>query len=293
MIVTELPADVDEFVCLLLSKEPTRRPATAQALLDELERLRGKLERKGEKLEWPAKLKPDTAEMAALPASLGGFGPEPDQPEPPRPWLKRPWVVVSLLALVVLTLVVSFSWEGTSASEMWLAAVPLVNSEDPADWDRAWDDYLDPLSRKYPDQYVDEVAAAKNRIRDRKELQRALAEGAKPEPRSEAERGYQRGLRLAQAGDAVAARRSWQAVVIVFGSLHAEARWVELSRAGIKALDRSPRPVQHDRASFDAAIDDVKHLPLWAREPQIQALEELAHDDPALLEAIRNVRKSK
>ena len=31
--------------------------------------VRGKLERKGESLEWPAKLKPDTAEMAALPPS--------------------------------------------------------------------------------------------------------------------------------------------------------------------------------------------------------------------------------
>ena len=69
MLVQDLPPELDELICSLLAKDPVRRPATAQALLDELERVRGKLERKGESLTWPAKLKPDTAEMAALPSN--------------------------------------------------------------------------------------------------------------------------------------------------------------------------------------------------------------------------------
>ncbi len=288
MLVPDLPTELDEFICVLLSKDPTRRPASAQGLLDELERIRGKLERKGENLEWPAKLKPDTAEMAALPPSLGGFGPEETELDAPRPWHRRPFLVAPLFLLVTFAIVAAFVWPGKSAEQLWFAAEPLVNSDDPADWDRAWDDYLDPLSRKYPDRYAEEVSSAKARIRDRKELLRAIAEGAKPEARSEAERGYTRGLRLAQAGDSASARNTWDAVVAAFGTDAAESRWVNLANAGIAALDRNPRSeVPHDRAAFDAALIRAKALPAAERDAVYRALEELAQHDANLLEAIR------
>ncbi|MFO0803326.1 MAG: serine/threonine-protein kinase [Gemmataceae bacterium] len=292
MLVPDLPAELDEFVCMLLAKDPAKRPATAQAVLDELERIRGKLERKGESLSWPAKLKPDTAEMAALPASLGGFGPEPDASPQPRPWLRRLWVVAPLFALVVAGIVLGFGRSGPSAEQLWAAAEPLIQSEDPADWDRAWDEYLEPLSRKHPDRYFDEVASAKTRIRDRKELLRAVAEGAKPEPRSEGERGYMRGLRLAQAGDTTAARRSWNAVIAAFDPLGSETRWVALSRAGLAALDRTGRTdAPHDRAAFDAVIAYAKSRPESERRAIYGALEELVRDDTelqGLLHSLRN-----
>lgn len=294
LLVPNLPAELDEFICLLLTKDPARRPATAQALLDELERVRGKLERKGERLEWPAKLKPDTAEMAALPPSLGGFGREPDEPPAPRPWLRRPWLVVPLFAVVIGLLVMAFAWPGKSAEDLWAAAEPLVNSENPADWDRAWDECLEPLSRKYPTRYVEEVESAKARIRDRKELQRVLAEGARPETRSEAERGYLRGLRLAQAGDVASARKTWQAVIAAFGHFETESRWVVLSRAGLGSLDRSGHTnVPHNRASFDAAIGFANTRPAAERNATFDALEELARDDEALLKTIKNARTGK
>ena len=294
MLVPDLPVELDEFVCMLLSKDPARRPATAQAMLDELERLRGKLERKGESLPWPAKLKPDTAEMAALPPSLGGFGPEPDAPPPPRPWLKRPWLVIPLFALVVAAIIFAYTRPGRSAEELWAAAETLVQSENPADWDRAWDEYLEPLSRKHPDKFAEEVAAAKSRIRDRKELLRAVAEGAKPDARTESERGYVRGLRLVQAGDATPARKTWQAVVAAFGPFEADARWVVLSRAGLAALDRSHQAnAAHDRAAFEIAIAFAKARPPSERDSVLNALEELARDDESMLNVIKAALKSK
>jgi hypothetical protein len=293
MLVPELPAEFDEFVCTLLAKDPAKRPATAQAVLDELERIRGKLERKGESLAWPAKLKPDTAEMAALPASLGGFGPEPDAPPPPRPWLRRPWFVAPLFALVLGAIVLGFARSGPSADELWSKAEPLVQSEDPADWDRAWDDYLEPLSRKHPERYAEEVARAKTRIRDRKELLRAVAEGARLEVRSEAERGYMRGLRLAQAGEAGAARRTWNAVVVAYGALETESRWVLLSRAGLAALERTGKMnAPHDRAAYDTVIRFAKSRPPSERSSIFDALAELTHDDPELQDALRAARSA-
>ena len=61
-----------------------------------------------------------------------------------------------------------------------------------------------------PGRYAREIATARTKVRDRQELKRALADGAKVDPHSDAERAYLRGMRQAQAGEPDAARRSWQ-----------------------------------------------------------------------------------
>jgi hypothetical protein len=302
MLVPDLPPEIDEFVCGLLDKNPARRPATAGAVLDELERIRGKLERKGESLDWPAKITPDTAEMAALPSVLGGT-PEKEEEAALRPLMRRPLVVVPLFLLFVAGLVLAFARPTPSAEDLYAGAQPLLASDDPDDWRRALEEYLDPLERKYPGRYAAEIADARVRVRDRQELRRALAEGAKVEPRSQAERAYLRGLRLAHGGDAEAARRTWRALVVAFNSHATEARWVGLARAGLDLIDRpntrGPRPAP-DRASVDAALAHAKGLaasdkPHDAAEADaiFRALGELFHDDPALSAAIREARERK
>jgi hypothetical protein len=292
MLVPDLPPELDEFVCALLDKAPARRPTSAAAVLDELERIRGKLERKGERVAWPEKVTPDTAETAALPASLAGDGGE-DEPAAPRPLMKRPLVVVPLFLLALAGLVLPFAWPTPSADELWAAARPLLESDDPSDWDRAVEKYLDPLAAKYPDRYADEAAEARAKVRDRRELRRAVADGARVDPKSDAERAYLRGLRLAQAGDPDAARRTWRAVAVAFGPVASEDRWVKLAEAGLAALDRpEARPTRPppDRAALTAAVAHARGLPDPDRAAAFRALEELARDDPALADEVRRAR---
>ena len=253
MLVPDLPPEVDEFICTLLDKNPARRPGTAAALLDELERIRGKLERKGEKLTWPVKLTPDTAEMAALPSALDGESEGTDSLPEPRPLLKRPIVVVPLFLLVLAALVLPFVWPSKSAEELYAAAEPLVASDNPTDWDAA-EKYLEPLARKYPDRYKDEVTEARRSMKDRRELRRAITDGAKADPRSDAERGYLRGLRFAQDGDSAQAKQAWEGVVSTFGAVESEERWVKLARAG---LNYSHNQVQPSGAGAKLVFSDV------------------------------------
>jgi hypothetical protein len=235
-LVPDLPPELDEFICTLLDKNPARRPGNAAAVIEELERLRGKLERKGEKLAWPAKLTPDTAETSALPVALGGL-PDGREPAPePRPLLKRPLVVVPLFLVAVAALVLPFVWPSPSADELFAAAQPLLASENPDDWDTAFEKYLDPLARRYPDRYKEEIALARTKARDMRELRRAVAEGAKPESRSPAEKAYLRGLRLVRDGETGEARAAWESLIATFGAIETERRWVELARAGPKML---------------------------------------------------------
>ena len=245
-LVPDLPPELDEFICTLLDKNPARRPGTAAASIiphvaedgpwiEELERIRGKLERKGEKLSWPTKLTPDTAEAPALTALA--VPPDGREPVPePRPLLKRPLVVVPLFLLVVAALVAAFAWPAPSADELFASAQPLLASENPDDWDAAFEKYLDPLARKYPDRYKGEIAAARAKARDWRDLRRAVADGTKPDTRSPAERAYQRGLRLARDGETADARAAWEGVVAAYGEAEAERRWVDLARAGLKML---------------------------------------------------------
>jgi eukaryotic-like serine/threonine-protein kinase len=270
-LVPDLPPEFDEFVCELLDKNPTRRPASAAAVIDELERLRGRLERKGEAVAWPAKVTPDTAEQPALGALVAAD--ESGSRDPlPRPLMKRPAVVIPLFLLVLAALVVPLAWPKPSADELFASAQPLLASDNPDDWDTALEKYLDPLASKYPARYADEVRAARQKVRDRRELRRAVAEGAKVEARTDAERGYLRGLRLAQAGDAVGARTAWTGVTVGFAGLETEARWVELSAVGLAALSASAKPpVPPDREPLARALERAKELAATGKGTEARA----------------------
>jgi hypothetical protein len=296
MLVPDLPAELDEFICVLLDKHPARRPPTAAAVLEELERIRGKLERKGEEVEWPAKITPDTAEVAALPVSLGGAD-EPEGDSVPRPLMRRPLVVIPLFLVVLAALILPFAWPSPSAEELYTAARPLLESENSEDWERAVEQYLDPLEQNHPGRYSQEIAAARIKVKDRQELRRILSEGARVELRSNAEQAYLRGLRLAQAGDPDAARRMWQGLITAFGTISSESRWVELARVGLETLNRPEsrgRKPLPDRTAFDAALGRAKALSCTAQVEEAaaiyRAMEDLFRDDPALMELIRQAR---
>ena len=240
MVVPDLPPELDEFICGLLAKDPARRPATAQNVLDDLERLRGKLDRQGAAVVWPAKLQPDTAEAAPLPAELAV--PRPDSGEfeaARRRWPRWP-VAAGAVVVVGLAAALAFAVAGRGSGE--------------------------------------------------DELRRAVAEGAEVGPRSDAERGYRRGLELARLGEVAAARRVWQAVATGFGPVASEARWVGLARTGLAALDRAP-PRGSDRRPLDAALAHAKALTGPDAEAAFAALEELTRDDPAAAELVRAARE--
>lgn len=302
MLIPDLPPEMDEFICNLLDKNPGKRPATAAGLLDELERIRGKLERKGMKLEWPVKITPDTAEAAALPATLGGLGDEADVEPEPRPLLKRPYIVIPLFLLFLTALILPFTWPTKSADELYEHARPLLESNNLDDWDSAFEQYLDPLSRKYPDRYVEEIAAARAKLKDRRDLKRALSEGARIDLKlkSDAEWAYLRGLRLAQAGDTEGARRTWKAIVVVFGPVATESRWVELSWLALVALDRPENSNTHgppDRTAFEAALKQARSLQASGRLDEaataFRALTDLYRDDPLATATINQARDGK
>ena len=230
--VTKLPHEFDELVCVLLNKDPSRRPPTAATVLEILQQIRGKAERKGETVYWPVTDGTDT--MAALVDDNSAT--ETESWERPKPLMSRPKVVIPLFCALVAVALLLWFWPRPTATELYTSAQPLLASDNPADWDRAWDEYLEPLSTKYPGEYTEEVRAARIKLSDRRKLRRAIDDGAKLDYSCESERLYLRGLAFAQVGDTAEATRTWQAVSVLDDKHPGAERWSKLSAVGLTEL---------------------------------------------------------
>ena len=282
----KMPPELDELICALLHKDPSRRPPSAAAVLGHLEHLRGKAERKGDLVTWPnAGLEP------AAPVSSEDWA-DRTEVDRPRPLLSRPWVVIPLCLLALGVALILFFWPRPTAEELFARARPLIESNDPDQWQRAMDEYLTPLSDRFPDQYADEIKAVRTRLRDHRGLRRAMEDGARFHPQSEAERLYARGLALLQSGDSTAARRVWEGLARLYADAKNEQRWVELATTGAAELDRRGTTDDAGRlAAIEAAAERAKGLTADEAAALFDVLEQVYADDPAALAAVRKLRK--
>lgn len=255
--VRDLPEEIDRFVMKLLAKEPAQRPGSGTLLIQEVEGIWSAFERRGLLAKKPVAAVvaeddndiPPDEEAAAEPRF-----PEPI-PQAPIPWHKRWYVIVMGFSACVLLLLWAFLWRGPSADDLMAQARPLLESDNPADWDKAWNEYLEPLARKYPNKYENEVKDARRRIDEQGELRRAFVAGKKNKYRSEAERLYHVGLRLVQAGEFASARRVWDILIREYDATDGEKRWVRLAREAVNRVDQIE--LGNARPALDLEIADT------------------------------------
>jgi serine/threonine-protein kinase len=119
-LVPELPYELDELVCQLLEKDPTRRPADALVLQRQLDSIRRKQDRKGEATMAAPRQERTVAEAIAR-GPLPGEGPatlmsrlvrqELDRQNkggPVQQFFNRPWVLLPLFLLCVAGIIWGF-----------------------------------------------------------------------------------------------------------------------------------------------------------------------------------------
>ena len=238
--VTDLPDDLDALVMKLLEKQASQRPGSGQLLIAELERIRGDLERRG-------RLARGSARTVVVEEGLPpGAGAEPLVPRAnPSRVLRNYAPLLQLLGLtaVVVAIVLAFGRSGgPTPDDRFAAAEPLLKSDDPADWERAWAEHLQPLAEEHPDYRPEEVRTARHLADAAAELKRARLAEAAAKARPEAERRFQAGLALLKAGDRPAARRAWQDLADAAGVPPADRPWVVLARAALDRYRIDPGP---------------------------------------------------
>jgi hypothetical protein len=240
-----------------------------------LQQVRDRQARKGRAVSWPADVGVASEAMVALP----------DDAPVARPLMSRPAVVLPLFLAVVALIGWLLLRPGPDVDGALARARPLLASADPDDWERAWADHLEPLGDVTGPQ-ADEVAAARQKAADRRELRRLLRDGSRARPTTDGERQYRAGLRLAQVGCDAAARRVWESLVRGFAGVPAEERWLALARAGLADLSTRP-PAATAGDSLAAALARLNSLDAAEAAEVRAALAELYRDDPAALAVLR------
>ncbi len=266
--VPDLPEEFDQFIMRLLAKEPAQRPGSGTSLIQELDAIWNMLERKGVVGHRPVLVKvEDDAEAALVREVL--FAAQPPEPSRRRrrPLWRRWYVAAPVFTACVLLPLWAFWWREPSADELMLKARPLLASENPADWDKAWTEYLEPLSRKYPDQFQDQVREARALITEKSDLNQALAGADSIDYDSQSERFYHKGLQLLQSGEWAAARRVWENVVAAFERVESEKHWVVLARHALQRTEnrasptlRSVNAVQTLEDQLRPVVDELRRL---------------------------------
>jgi hypothetical protein len=297
-IVPELPPDLDDLVCELMDKDPAKRPGDAGALLRRLESIQRKLDRKASaRLTDPAPTRPAIGAGAVLrneegPATLMSrlMRTELDRQNhggPMRRLANHPAVLVPLFLLTVGAIAYTF-WP-LSPERMFQRGAALMATDDPDDWETAWDRYLEPLEKNHPDNGHETELAEFRRRRDNVRAARAAVLAVRRVkfggPPTEAQWFYEKGERLRQVGDEEGARRVWAALAAAFKETPSEEPWVKLAEEQLADKTRPERrlePVREavqnahrlrDAGKADEAAAVFKGLrDLYQGDPKVEAL---------------------
>jgi eukaryotic-like serine/threonine-protein kinase len=149
---------------------------------------------------------------------------------------------------------------------MFQQGARLMASQDPDDWERAWEKYLTPLQEKHPDHsHAEEV----NEFRQRLEAARAERKAHRPGTLSEGHWFYERAMRLRARGEEAEAQRLLSALVEVFRDDPNEQRWVK------RANEELGKPVATDGKELDslrAALERARNLEAEGKVEQAKSI---------------------
>jgi hypothetical protein len=209
-------------------------------------------------------------------------------------------IYATLLLLCVAGIVWAFVRPRPGAEELFQQAQPLMASNNPNDWEKAWNDYLEPLNHRYPDHSHKAEVDEFRQLLDDVSLQKRLAlRGRLNGPHSEAQRFYELGLARCQAGDVAGGRRLWEQVIQVFGAVDSERRWVLLSQRALNQV-AAPGSEPNRFESVEKSLELARQLRDSGNPGQLeqaqqiwQSLEDLYRDDPSAKEVLETIKKDR
>jgi serine/threonine-protein kinase len=293
-LVPEMPPDLDETICELMEKDPSRRPGDASALFRRLEAIRRKMERVAAKEEAPSSL-PTLGTSPEGSATLMSRLMRAELERQNRggalqQFVNRPAVIVLLFVLCIGTIIWTF-WP-SSAETLYRRGSALMASEEPDDWLKAEDEFLNPLEQRFPNHaHHAEVEAFKAKLQGYKDERAAVRTAKVAGPMTEAQWFFQKGMRQRQVGEEAGARETWRNLVDAFGPVRSERPWV---RRAQEELDRLPgdRTVERHLAPLAEAKKKADELRATGKgdeaDATMRALGELFKGDKQADEVVKD-----
>jgi serine/threonine protein kinase len=190
---------------------------------------------------------------------------------------ERAWFLAACLAALV-GLGVWFMWP-LGEDALYAKAKPLMDSQSPADWHRAQNQYVDELLRRFPNtQYLDEVTAfqfrhavqqAEERIKNVDRFQHDF--------KWDADRKYYEARRDEQIGSSLSAWEKYEALIAEFAASETleERAVVELARrriAAIRAAARDDSESLQLTAEVEEKLDHAERLAAEGKRVEARAV---------------------
>jgi serine/threonine protein kinase len=296
--VTEIPHELDELVCQLLEKDPEKRPRDARVFFKQLETIQNKVERKSKTTSannrdtsTKAENRTDKISMEALPGPATLMSrlvratlKEEQAGGPLNRFFNRPIVLVALL-LGCIGILTWALWP-LNQDQLFERGAKLMESDNLAEMQHAWVDYLDPLQTRFPD----------NPYQEKVEAFRLKLDAAKSRHPGEAQRFFQQGELLRQQGNLAAARQIWSSLIDVFQEVDSEKEWVQRARRGLEEMDKVGS--SKDRwKQVHKALDRADTLRIQGKRDEAEriwkGIEQLYRNDPAASQIILDVHKAR
>jgi Protein kinase domain len=287
-IAPEVPHDLDDLIGRMLDKDPAQRPPDCLVLHKQLEAIRMKADRKDQATHIPlgdtvAETKPTFAPDTDVHEIVGE---RPSAEGPIARLFNRPLVLLALMAACV-GVIAYMKWP-LDEETLFRRGAALMASRRLSDQEEAWQEYFDPLERRYPE--------TAHRAELEKFRRKLLLTRGSPWPQSEAERFVRRGIDLREQGKDADAARVFKQTIAAFDKVPTVKLWVDEARDQLAEMS-SPavqvdrlervRPQLDEAAAFKAEGKQAEAERLWT------ALETLYQDDPAggaILNEIRAAR---
>jgi hypothetical protein len=254
--VYDCPIWLEALVAQMLEKDPARRPHFASAVQVALDEIKEK-----------AAVGAGVVQHAVKGASSALRAPDghsevrrllkPKTKKRPRqewvPFYERAWFLASCAALVVA--LVTWAFWPASEEHLFAKAEALMQSDNPADWQAARENYIEPLLERFPagkftaqaEGFIDkiDIEQAKRRFEVNQRLGR--------EPRAVVERRYLDAWRKREEGDPQAALEKYQELIADFPVKGDDAPFVKLARQQVALLEAELAAIAAQQAKEPAS----------------------------------------
>jgi serine/threonine protein kinase len=241
-IALDCPVWLDAAIAQLLEKDPAQRPMDAMAVAQTLHEAEERIAREVSTLQQAASGGPSMLSVDVATTDVRKLlGKKKRKRRTAGPVYERAWFLAGCLALVIAA--VAWALWPMNERKLFAKAEALMAGDDPVNWQEAYDKYLEPLRRRFPNgQYVQ---AAQEHI-DKVEMYHAEARfhrntKAGRDPQSEPERLYANALKYEKFGDRVTALEKYQSMIALLKDQDEEGvrPFVNLARRQAAKIEQS------------------------------------------------------
>ena len=262
--VLDCPTFLEQVVLQLLEKQPDKRPYDAlmtQVALEEV------IERVTAKTSMSQQLVTGTGQTAIGLTNITDpeelkklLAKKKKKKKATGPIWERSWFLAA--SLVVLIGGVTWALWPLSEEKLFAKATPLMQSDDPGQWQDAYQMYLEPLLRRFPD---GKHAAEALEFRDKVEMHRAergietrLRLGQNP--KSEPERLYLQARNFEKFGDMLTAKEQYRSLIELLKDRDQDRSYLNLAKRQLGALESKVGESQDRKQIVNAALKKARKL---------------------------------